>query len=78
MSNPLYKEMMNANGNPMQMLNQLRANPIQYILNRGFNLPQNIGNNPNSIIQHLLNSGQVSQSKYNQVMQMVQNFNHSQ
>lgn len=78
MSNPLYKEMMNANSNPMQMLNQLRANPIQYILNRGFNLPQNIGNNPNSIIQHLLNSGQVSQSKYNQVMQMVQNFNHSQ
>ncbi len=74
MSNPLYQErMQNSNfNNPMQMLTQLRSNPLQFVIQRGFNVPQNIGNDPNSIIQHLLNSGQVSQERYNQVVQMVQ------
>ena len=32
-------------------------------------IPQNL-NNPNQIIQHLLNTGQVSQSQVNNAMQM--------
>jgi hypothetical protein len=75
MGNPLYQQMMGNVNNPIQMLNQLRSNPIQFVLERGFNLPQGVGNDPNAIIQHLLNSGQVSQSRYNQVVQEVQNFN---
>ena len=80
MSNPLYQEMMNQMGPnvPMQLLTQLKNNPVQFVLQRGFNLPQNVGSDPNSIIQHLLNTGQVSQDRYNQVMksmQMARNFN---
>lgn len=73
MSNPLYQSMKPQSNNPMQMLRQLRQNPIQFITKRGFNLPQNIGNNPNDIIQHLMNTGQISQNRYNQVMQNLQN-----
>ena len=59
----------------MQMYNQLKQNPMQ-ILSRRFNIPQNMDmSNPNNIIQHLLNTGQVSQDQVNKVMQMKNMFN---
>lgn len=52
---------------------QLRQNPMQVIAQR-FNIPTGINvNDPNEVIQHLLNSGQVSQSQVNQVMNMRNN-----
>lgn len=59
--------------NPMQMVQQLRSNPMQFIRQAGFNIPQNLSD-PNAIIQHLMNSGQVSQAQYNQARQMAQRF----
>lgn len=62
--------------NPMQvmsMLPQLRSNPIGFLRQRGFNLPDNL-NDPNQIIQYLMNSGQVSQDMYNQARQLSQQF----
>lgn len=56
--------------NIFQMYQQLRQNPIQ-MLARRFNIPSNVNiNDPNSIIQHLINSGQVSQQQVNQMMTM--------
>ncbi len=52
----------------MQMYQQLKANPAQ-ILAQKYNVPSNLSN-PNDIIQHLLNSGQVSQAQVNQAMAM--------
>lgn len=57
--------------NFMGLYNQFMQNPIQ-ILSRRFNIPANM-NNPNDIIQHLLNTGQVSQQQVNQIMQMKNN-----
>jgi hypothetical protein len=55
-------------GDVMRVFNTLRQNPMQ-ILSRKFNIPQNINlQDPNAIIQHLLNSGQVSQSQVNAAM----------
>ncbi len=54
--------------NLMQMYQQFRQNPIQ-MLSRRFNIPQTM-NNPQEIIQYLLNSGQITQNQVNQVMQM--------
>lgn len=51
-------------------LNMLRQNPIQ-ILAKRFNIPQNINlQDPNAIIQHLLNTGQISQQQVNKCMGM--------
>lgn len=50
------------------MVNQIKQNPIA-MLSQRFNIPQNM-NDPNQIIQHLLNTGQVSQQQVNQAMQM--------
>lgn len=57
----------------MNMYQQLRSNPMQ-MLTRRFNLPQGMNmNNPNDIIQHLLNTGQVTQQQVNNVMGMQKN-----
>lgn len=58
----------------MAMLQQLKANPMQFILQRRFNVPQSMMNDPNAIMQHLLSSGQVSQDAYNRAYQMAQRF----
>ena len=57
----------------MNMYQQLRSNPMQ-MLARRYNLPQGMNmNNPNDIIQHLLNTGQISQQQVNSVMGMRNN-----
>lgn len=58
--------------NILSMLNNLTSNPMQILSQNGFNLPQNI-NDPQQIIQHLLNTGQISQEQVNQAMQMRNN-----
>lgn len=61
-------------GNPMQimqMYQQFRQNPMA-MLSQKFNIPQNI-NNPQDIVQHLLNSGQVTQDQVNNAVQMRNN-----
>ena len=69
MGNPLVSNQQGAN--PMQMLQQLRQNPTAILRQRGFNLPGDISD-PTAIIQHLLNSGQVSQQQVNQAKMMAQ------
>ena len=54
----------------MNFYNMFKQNPMQMLQQR-FNIPQNVNvNNPNDIIQHLLNTGQVSQDMVNQAMSM--------
>ena len=71
MSNPIFNAMQTAN--PMQMILQLRNNPVAFLQQRGLNIPSNL-NDPNAIIQHLMNSGQISQQSYDRARQMAQQF----
>lgn len=64
-------DMMNNANDIMNLLQQIRQNPYQ-VLSQRFNLPQNL-NSPNDIIQHLLNSGQVTQTQVNNATQMMNN-----
>lgn len=57
--------------NILQMVNQIKTNPVS-VLSQRFNIPQNM-NDPNEIIQHLLNTNQVSQEQVNRAMQMRNN-----
>ena len=55
------------------MLQQLKANPVQFLLQRRLNLPQNISvNDPNAILNYLVSSGQISQERINNAYQMAQ------
>lgn len=54
----------------MDFYQRFRQNPMQ-LLNQRFNIPQNVNlSDPNAILQHLMNTGQVTQNQINQVMQM--------
>jgi hypothetical protein len=75
MANPVFDALKggapNTPMNPMQMLNALRSDPSAFLRSRGLNIPQGM-NNPQQIINHLLQSGQVPQSRYAQVLQNMQ------
>lgn len=58
----------------MQMLPQLKANPMQFLMQRKLNIPQNMMNDPQAIMNHLLQTGQVNQSQVNSAYQMAQQF----
>ena len=59
--------------NPMQMLSQLKQHPAEMLKQAGYNIPDNL-NNPQQIINHLLNSGQVNQGRVNMAQQMARQF----
>ena len=67
MSSPLYQQFQPQN-NFVSMLNQFKQNPMA-MLSRRYNIPQDM-NDPDQILQHLLNTHQVSQAQVNKVMQM--------
>ena len=72
MANPLYQSMQQPS--MTSMLQNLKQNPMQFLMQKKFNIPQNISNDPNAIIQHLMNTGQVSQQQYNKAIQMAKQF----
>jgi len=50
------------------MLAQIKSNPVQFLAQRRFNIPQGMSD-PNAILQHLVSSGQVSQGQINAAFQ---------
>lgn len=59
--------------NIIQMVNQIKQNPMA-VLSRRYNIPQNVNvSDPNEIIQYLLNSGQISQQSYDSARMQVMN-----
>lgn len=56
----------------MNLLQGMKQNPMQILSQYGLNIPNNI-NNPQDIIQHLLNSGQISQEQVNNAQMMKNN-----
>ena len=60
--------------NPMQMLQALKSNPIQFLMQRRFNVPANMANDPNAILNHLLKTGQISQEQINRAYQQMGQF----
>lgn len=51
----------------MQMLNQLKSSPTQFVGNmNGVNMQD-----PNAIIQNLMNNGKVTQQQYNQAVNIA-------
>lgn len=67
MSSPVYQQFQPQN-NLLSMITQFKQNPLG-MLSQRFNIPQGM-NNPDQILQHLLNTNQVSQGQVNKVMQM--------
>ena len=74
MANPIYQSMYGQQPSFASTLQSLKQNPMQFLMQKKFNIPQNISNDPNAIIQHLMNTGQVSQQQYNRASSMARQF----
>lgn len=63
------------NNQMIQMLQQFKANPMQFLIQRRLNIPAGVSmNDPQAILNHLVNTGQVSQQQINSAYQMAQRF----
>lgn len=56
------------------LCSQLKQNPIQFLMSRRLNVPMNIANDPQAILNYLMQSGQVSQSQVNAAYQQMSQF----
>lgn len=62
------------NNNIMGEFNRFQQNPMQYLIDRKVNIPQEYMNNPQQAVQYLLNNGQMSQDTLNQLIQKAKMF----
>lgn len=61
------------NNQMLMMLQQLKANPLQFLLQRRMSIPQGVAmNDPQAILNHLVQTGQVTQDQINRAYQMAQ------
>ena len=55
------------------MLQQLKQNPMQFLMQQKMQLPQGFStNDPQAILNHLLQTGQISQQQINNAYQLAQ------
>lgn len=59
--------------NYMQKLQQLQSNPKQFFQQVGVNVPDEIINDPQAIVMHLLQTGQVNGPMAQRIMPMINN-----
>jgi len=70
MANPLFNEQMNKG--MMSQFNSFMQNPMQFLMQRKINIPQQFSNDPHGAVQYMLNNGQMSQEQLNNLTQMAQ------
>jgi hypothetical protein len=57
--------------NQQQQLQQLKSNPADFLKKMGYNLPQGVdARNPQSIINGLVQTGQIGNGRVQQLMRM--------
>ena len=76
MSNPLYEALKNAPAampSTAQYLAQIKANPIAFIRQAGYNIPDGIAS-PQQMINYLLTSGQRTPAQFAQAQRAAGQF----
>ena len=59
--------------NPLMMVQQLKQNPMAMLQKAGYNVPAGL-TNPQQIVNHLLQTGQINTGRLQQAQQMMQMF----
>lgn len=58
-------------GQSQMNLQQLQNDPVGMAKQAGYNIPQNLAGNPQAMVQHLIQTGQIGGPKLQQAMQMI-------
>lgn len=70
MSNPLINKKTNE-PDINALFQQFKKNPVEFLIKSKLNIPQGMNGNPQEIVRHLYNSGQIPQQILPKVQQML-------
>ena len=59
------------NNNMQEQLRQLQANPKEFLQKAGMNVPEEMLGNPQAMVMHLMQTGQVKNPMMQRAMQMA-------
>ena len=59
-------------GRVVTLFRQFMQNPIEAFVGQGLNIPPNVKNNPEGILNYLRSSGQMTEDQYSQSVQAAQ------
>jgi hypothetical protein len=65
MPNPLFTNQI------QNQFQSFKTNPMEFLIQRNLNIPQQYANNPEEAVKYLLNSGAMSQEQFNTLSQMA-------
>ena len=57
--------------NMQEALNKIQSNPQEFFKQAGVNVPQEIVNNPQAVVMHLINTNQVGGPMLQRIMPMI-------
>ena len=60
------------NGQPQMNMQQLQQDPVGMAQKAGYSIPPELANNPQAMVQHLIQTGQVSNPMLQKIMPMIQ------
>ena len=60
------------NGNRQVTMQDVQRDPVGMGREAGYNVPPNLAGNPQAMVQHLIQSGQVSNPMLQKIMPMIQ------
>jgi hypothetical protein len=59
-------------GNMQSQLQQIQRDPLGMARQAGYQIPENLAGNPQAMVQHLIQTGQVSNPLLQKIMPMMQ------
>jgi len=59
-------------GQPPVNIQQVQQDPIGMAQRAGYNIPQNLASDPKAMVQHLIQTGQVSSPMLQKILPMIQ------
>lgn len=59
-------------GSQANQLQSIKSNPVEAGRKAGFNIPENLAGNPQAMVMHLIQSGQVGGPMMQRIMPMMQ------
>ena len=57
--------------NQQEELQEIKTNPIEYAKRKGYNIPDELANNPQAMVGHLITSGQIGGPALQRIMPMI-------
>ena len=67
----LFDRVSGQQGNMQDQMQQLQQDPRGMMQRAGYNIPDNLAGNPQAMVQHLIQTGQVSNPMLQRIMPMI-------